>query len=127
MAQDGSALTQVTKGHTSDSDPAWSPLGTAIAFSSNRGGGRHVFTVAPDGSDLTQMTQGVDMDTAPTWSPWGEQIAFTRRAPGSRSSQVIVRAVRSGHEVAITDGSASDRTPAWQDPSTYVSSLDDAA
>jgi dipeptidyl aminopeptidase/acylaminoacyl peptidase len=127
MAEDGTALTQVTRGHALDADPTWSPLGTAIAFSSNRGGGHHLFTVAPGGSDLTQMTQGAGIDTAPTWSPWGEQIAFTRRASGSRSSQVIVRTVRSGHEVAITDGSASDASSAWQEPSTYNVSLDDAA
>jgi Tol biopolymer transport system component len=128
MKADGSALTQITRGKVSDTSPAWSPDGSMIAFSSNRGGGRHLFVVAPDGTALTQITQDAGADAAPSWSPWNDQLDFTRRLAGHPPTAAVMVWIRwNGQIVQLTDGSANDRTAAWQPPDSYEVSLDGAA
>src|SRR3954451_14798933 len=72
----GSGATQITPGTASDDDPAWSPDGTKIAFSSNRDGNGEIYTMNPDGSGATRITTNAAADVQPTWSPDGTQIAF---------------------------------------------------
>lgn len=57
-----------------DGQPAVSPDGTAIAFTSNRGGGNRLFTMALDGSNVSQIT--THDSGYPAWSPDGTKIAY---------------------------------------------------
>jgi Tol biopolymer transport system component len=64
-------------------EPAWSPDGTRIAFSSLRGvaPSTQIYVVDIDGSDLTRLTvEG--SGSYPAWSPDGERIAFTGKRGG---------------------------------------------
>jgi Tol biopolymer transport system component len=74
-------LTQAASG---DSDPAWSPKGDRLAFSSTRSGDRNIWTAKPDGSDARQITTGEAIDDRPQWSPDGAQIAFVSSRGGER-------------------------------------------
>jgi dipeptidyl aminopeptidase/acylaminoacyl peptidase len=79
-------LTQVTSGDYDDSDPAWSPAGAQLAFTSNRSSdpdrnyNNDIWTVAAGNTDkgahLTQITTNPGDDHAPTWSPDGKWIAY---------------------------------------------------
>jgi Tol biopolymer transport system component len=61
-----------------DSEPAWSPDGTEIAFSSLRDGNADVFVVrSSDGGGERRLTQATGFDGFPVWSPDGSTIAFT--------------------------------------------------
>lgn len=82
------SLTQVTGGDFDDSEPAWSPDGKLIAFSSNRSTpdpdanyNVDIWVVAADNADkgaqLTKISSSLGEDRAPTWSPDGKWIAFT--------------------------------------------------
>ncbi|HEV1996040.1 MAG TPA: S9 family peptidase [Candidatus Acidoferrum sp.] len=81
------ALTQITSGDYDDSEPAWSPDGKRLAFSSNRStpdpdaaSDQNIWVVAannPDiGAHLTQVTTNPGADGSPAWSPDGKWIAY---------------------------------------------------
>ncbi len=80
------SLTQITGGDFDDSEPAWSPDGKQIAFSSNRTPDADanynvdIWVVAADNADkgahLTKISSSLGEDHAATWSPDGKLIAF---------------------------------------------------
>jgi Tol biopolymer transport system component len=81
-----------------DLDPAWSPDGRLVAFSSNREyqgtTNRRIWMVAPDGSALTALTPNLEAGTdsvTPSWSPTSRTLAYiqTRTPPGQPSSTRI--------------------------------------
>jgi len=80
-------VTQVTSGDFDDSEPAWSPDGKSLAFTSNRSSpdpdrnyNSDIWVVAADNTDkgahLTQVTTNPGPDRSPAWSPDGKWIAF---------------------------------------------------
>jgi dipeptidyl aminopeptidase/acylaminoacyl peptidase len=80
-------LTQITSGDFDDQQPAWSPDGKQLAFSSNRSQpdpdatrDSNIWVVAADNTDkgahLTQITTNPSTDNQPTWSPDGKWIAY---------------------------------------------------
>jgi dipeptidyl aminopeptidase/acylaminoacyl peptidase len=78
--------TQVTSGDFDDNEPAWSPDGKSLAFSSNRtpdpdrNYNSDIWVVAADNTDKgahpTQITTNPGSDRQPTWSPDGKWIAY---------------------------------------------------
>jgi len=81
------ALTQITSGDLDDSEPAWSPDGKFLAFSSNRSKpdpdatyDENIWVVAANNTDkgahLTQVTTNPGADGSPAWSPDGKWIAY---------------------------------------------------
>lgn len=80
-------LTQVTSGDFDDEQPAWSPDGKFLAFSSNRSTSdpdrtydSNIWVVAADNTDkgahLTQVTTNPGSDESPAWSPDGNWITY---------------------------------------------------
>ena len=78
-------LTQVTSGDFDDSEPAWSPDGRFLAFTSNRTAdadanyNTDIWVVAADnpdkGASLVHVTTNPGADHSPAWSPDGKWIA----------------------------------------------------
>ena len=63
--------------------PTWSPDGKVLAFESNRGsmkGLYSIFTINRDGTGLIQVTDPALNADHPVWSPDGRQLAFSARA-----------------------------------------------
>lgn len=58
--------------------PALSPDGTRVAFSSQRDGKFSIYIVNVDGSGLRRVTDGPGDDSEPAWSPDGTRLAFVR-------------------------------------------------
>jgi TolB protein len=72
------ADTSTPEGLFWQNDPAWSPDGGEIAFTSNRDGRTHVFAMKADGTGTRPVTRTQHSDDHPTWSPDGRWIVFAR-------------------------------------------------
>jgi dipeptidyl aminopeptidase/acylaminoacyl peptidase len=83
-------VTQVTSGDFDDEQPAWSPDGKLLAFSSNRSTpdpdrtyNSDIWVVAADNTDkgahLTQVTTNPGEDAEPSWSPDGKWITYVTK------------------------------------------------
>ena len=76
---DGTGLTQLTRDSGTNGNPAWSPDGKQIVFSSNRDGKWKLWLMNADGSDQrmlpTSQNTGV-YGGQPAWSPDGTKILY---------------------------------------------------
>ena len=95
-APDGTSPVQITFGPGGDDDPAVSPSGNLIAFSSSRTGNDDVYVMNPDGTGLVRLTTNPAEENQPSWSPDGARIAYTRC--GARDCDVWVMKRRVGDE-----------------------------
>ena len=75
--------TQITSGHYDDDEPAWSPDGALIAFTSNRTAepdtnrDTNIFVIAPVAGETPRaLTTNPSEDASPAWSPDGKTIAY---------------------------------------------------
>lgn len=78
MAFDGTLVNKVTNGpnRAMNVEPAVSPDGKSIAFSSDRVGRPMIYTMGIDGSSPKRITFAGVFNSSPSWSPDGKKIAF---------------------------------------------------
>jgi TolB protein len=74
MDTTGHAEQRLTTDEYSDTNPAWSPDGQWIAWTSVRQAGGEIWLMKPDGTGAHTLTLG----EFPAWSPDSHRIAFTR-------------------------------------------------
>jgi Tol biopolymer transport system component len=110
----------VTKSAASDFEPALSPQGDLIAFTSNRTGLPRIWIVpAPALSDTgfptaTALNTGADAtvpEQSPAWSPDGSQLAFASTRTGA--SQVFVVAAAGGTATQVSHEAGGAFSPIW--------------
>lgn len=102
-----------------DSNPAWSPDGERIAFSSNRGGPHSIWVSQRDGRGAVQIADfGGAFIENPAWSPNGALIAFD----GSPKGQTAIFTVspEGGTPRQISDGLGDNRNPAWSRDGAWI-------
>jgi hypothetical protein len=104
----GDAVNKITNDDWIDSDPAWSPDGTRIAFTTNRAatdGRSYIALISPNGGGFTRLVPG----RRPAWSPDGRRIVFVG---GSDAPGLYVVNVDGSGLARITDDPA-DNAPSW--------------
>jgi Tol biopolymer transport system component len=79
----------LTSGDAGDTDPAVSPDGEHLVFSSTRSGNRNLWTARPDGSQARPLTSGDGIDERPAFSRDGQRIAFVSERRGERGIWLI--------------------------------------
>jgi len=105
--------TLLTPGAFDSSEPAWSPDGTRIAFTSKREGDpdRHpnsdIYLIeAREDAEAKQITSWKGPDSAPTFSPDGTKIAYLQGGPpkyaGYDPQQVAVLSIDGGEPLLPT-------------------------
>ena len=82
-------LEPLTDGFSGDLDPAWSPDGAHLVFSSSRSGNRTLWIARGDMTQSAPLTSGDALDDHPVYSPDGRQIAFVSDRGGRRGIWVI--------------------------------------
>jgi dipeptidyl aminopeptidase/acylaminoacyl peptidase len=95
-----------------DVDPAWSPDGRRLAFTSFRDGNEEVYVWDAETGGQTRVTFNPARDHDPTWSPDGTRLAFAREENGNEDLYVK-GAVAGGPETRLTADPAADRQPTW--------------
>lgn len=82
----GGAPTRIAEGLPFEMQPRFSPDGSKIAFTSDRGGGDNLWIMNRDGSDKRQVTkEKFRLVTAPDWSPDGAYLIGRKHFTTSRS------------------------------------------
>lgn len=113
MTPQGRGMTQLTGDDEHDGEPAWSPDGTMIAFSTNRAGGNFdIWVMRADGSHLRRLTSAEGTDINPEWSPDGRMIAFTSARDGNL--EIYVMAADGTAQTNLTNASGDDFSPTWR-------------
>lgn len=86
MPVTGGDAKAITSGVAWDFQPRFSPDGSRIAFTSDRGGGDNIWTIASDGSDAKQITkESYRLLTQPIWTPDGQYIIARKHFTSRRS------------------------------------------
>ena len=115
---DGSSERTLTHG-TLDYNPAWSPDGNWIAFTSERAGSADLYRMRADGSDLERLTDDPAYDDQAAFSPDGSQIVFvTTRADGTADLWILD--VKTRHAKPLTSGPGGDFRPAWSPDGKWI-------
>jgi eukaryotic-like serine/threonine-protein kinase len=82
---------QITSAPGWDAEPAISPDGTLVAYSSNASGNADIWVVDPDGGEPLRLTDGPAENTKPTWFPDGRSLAFASTRSGAASLWKVSR------------------------------------
>ena len=90
-------------------EPAWSPDGSTIAFVSKRSGTFDLYAMNADGSGTQPLTSTKDDDGQPDWSPDGKRIVFARGTPG----RLFVMGADGAGARRITEEEVDETEPAW--------------
>ena len=79
MNPDGSEQVNLTQHPAEDYDPAWSPNGKQIIFSSDRTDGVFdLYLMNPDGENVQKVFKDDEYRRYPAWSPDGKHIAYAQ-------------------------------------------------
>lgn len=83
----GGTPKRISEGLSWDVQPRFSPDGSRIAFTSDRGGGDNIWVMNADGSDKRQVTkEDFRLVNQPSWSPDGRFIAAKKHYTTERSA-----------------------------------------
>ncbi len=100
--------------YSASREPAWSPDGSKIAFSSYRNGNFNldIYVMNADGSNPVRLTTNSADDFSPAWSPDGSKIAFSSMRDGN--GEIYLMNADGSNQVNITNFPAgSDGGATW--------------
>ena len=112
MNPDGTGITPVTNSRGDDRDPAWSPDGQRIAFTSDRDGNSEVYLMNADGSAQTRLTNSPEDKFYPNWSPDGLRIIFSNSTDAG-NDLFIINVDGSGLNRLTDTPGRNERYPEW--------------
>jgi Tol biopolymer transport system component len=102
-----------------DYNPALSPDGQWIAFTSERRGSADLYRVRVDGSSLERLTSDPAYDDQASWSPDGSSLAFvSTRTSGTADIWTLDLATKAARNLTATAG--GDFRPSWSPDGKWI-------
>jgi TolB protein len=118
-AADGSGERPLLATPDLDYDAVWSPDGTSIVFTSERGGSADLFRVNADGTGLEQVTNDPAYDDQAAFSPDGKQLVFVSTRGGGTANLWILD-LSNRRARALTTGLGGSFRPAWSPDGKWI-------
>jgi TolB protein len=107
------ALTPLTNSTWDDIQPAVSPDGNFVAFSSKKSGYWDIYLLDLNTKDIRQVTFTPQYDGAPTWSPDGKWIAFETYAEGHLEIALATPEDLTQPPAMLTSNQFENYSPRW--------------
>jgi Tol biopolymer transport system component len=119
---DGTGLTRLTEVPGGDFDPAWSPDGVHIAFTSFRDGHLDIYIYnMVDQSAMRITNTGSDVEPrSPAWSPDGKFIAYAVKRFGVYQIWLMTETGEDQRQVVRSGTDYSDYLPTWTPDGLYI-------
>jgi hypothetical protein len=118
---DGGDWQRLTDGPADDSDPAWSPIGSEIAFDGSRGlFNGDIYLVTADGTGMANLTDSLPLDSNPSWSPDGREIAFMRKQNPRWRARIFVMNADGSDQMNLGVIGDSYSRPSWSPDGTRL-------
>ncbi|MFH1105489.1 MAG: septum formation family protein [Actinomycetota bacterium] len=113
VSTDGLGVAPLLEAAGQDDRPVLGPVGTKLAFISDRDAEEfEIYSIDFDGDGtVTRITDFADRDSSPSWSPDGTELAFRRRVDGN--SDVYVMNADGSNVRRLTTDPGFDGDPAW--------------
>ena len=110
MNSNGTNQTRLTNNPALDTQPAFSPDGSRIAFTSDRNAGLfEIYMMNADGSNQIRLTTSGDLD--PAFSPDGGRIAFRSFRDGN--AEIYVMNADGTNQTRLTNNAGTDSFPSF--------------
>ncbi len=131
MNADGSGVQRVNRDTDSfESEPAWSPDGTQLAFISNRSiientfdGRFNIFILDTASGTQRLLSDFGGSNSSPDWSPDGTKIAF--QSTVDENLEIYTISPDGTDLINLTNNPASDYTPAWSPDGSKIAFVSD--
>lgn len=106
-------ISRLTDGQWDDIDPAISPDGNQLVFSSNRSGFWDLYLWDLTSNTLIQLTNSPEVETNPDWSPDNQWITYELYA--NLQTNIVIRSVTdpTSTPIQLTEGVGNNYDPAW--------------
>jgi Tol biopolymer transport system component len=115
---EGGAPSRLIASSRGEGNPAVSPDGSWIAFSSTRSGAGEIWVCAADGSRERRLTKLDAAAGMPRWHPDGSRIVFNAQRGGNWDVYVI--SASGGSPARLTSEAAADFNPTWSRDGRWV-------
>lgn len=122
----GDIVSKITNGPAGSMnvEPAVSPDGKKIAFSSDRAGQTMIYIMNIDGTNVERMTFAGQFNASPAWSPDGKKIAFAGQL--GNNFDIFILTVEGKNLVRVTKANkangkpSNNEDPSWSPDGRFV-------
>jgi len=118
MDMDGYNMFAVTKNHSINISPCWSPDGSYLAFTSYMRGNPDLYVIRLGKKSSKIITKGHGTNITPSWSPKGGYIAFASSVSGITNLYLIHPNGRQSHRLTISG--SIDLAPSWSPDASEI-------